>query len=703
MTWIAKLKNKKANLFFVFVVVALALATLPGASAQVFKFFDQEQVITSIASSSVTSERAYPEFFFNVPFNLTYFGYLGGNFMMLNWSMTLSENSGAGVYAATVRINASGTGVGTAQSASFDRSGNAKLYSVTGADSIERTWANTWTNVQYNFSSITNFTTLNTNVTTFRGGNGAEKEEFNFSTVQTLNVESTLFLRVTSGGIPGTLNIDALQMFANFDKDYWSGGTYSNFTNRQYFPDEDAITINFTAPTLINASYILNNATAISLCTNCQNNTFVVSGAQEGGNNLTLNFTFIKNDTLFSLSENYTFTAGRAYALCEDNQPDIDQEVFNVTFFDEENQGTQITSNYTVKLFDTSVLSPFLNEGRDLAQSFTVCFINDNATREVGFEVKYRSADGTFDQRVIGTLGIEKININVTDPFRINAFLLSAASATTITFTIEDESSVKQAGLQVKASRFDTANNTFIPIGIGGTDLNGIVQFEMILDDFYRLEIFDSTGTTLLRNTGAFKITETSYTIVVNLNPSVVGTTQQAIDTIEHSLVCNPDCNFTIQWVNATWDADPGIINFACLELSNRTELGNFGIINTTCVAANNETILMNVTDFNMSLLHARFYVNAVANNIEYTLATLDIDLRRTFERWGALGLFIALFMIFTIIGALALSSARLTVIMMMFGTLLLYLTGMVALTIGMTMIFVSFGFVVLWFMDKRG
>ena len=656
---------------------------------------------TANSGSNAKAIKTVPQFFFNVPFNATYLSYLGANEVYFNFTSRATPGRGTNAGDKELFLGLFDPGSQEFKLGYNDDAGDDELFGDCPGIANNVISNNEWTTANYLQSFHSNYTDGTTNITSMTITETLKHTVNCASVIEGENAtDFNITLQVSAANTHQIL-ITNLSIMANMDADYWSNGSYSNFTNDVYFPNADEITVNFSAPVVVNTTYILNGGTTQTLCTNCQNETLFASGALDGSNNITLNFTWIRNDTTFSFYEEHSFTAGTSYALCNDNIPNVDQPVFNVTFRDEENVGTQVSTNFTIKLFDNSVLSPFLDRANEEVQGFEICFVNDTAEREVGFDLIYESADASYSERQIGTVGSQKININITNPYTIDAYLLLVASGTTITFTIEDESGIKQSGLTVEAYRFDPANNTLLFVDQEVTDVNGIALFDMVLNEQYSLVIKDGTGT-ILKDTGPFKISETTYTISINLLQITTGQTQLEINEIAFDLSCVPGCNHSALWINASWVAAPNTINYACLEIANRTILNSFGIINTTCLSANNGTITMDATQWNGTVLQARFFVNAVENDIDYNLKILDIDLRQAFQLWGTMGLFLAIFMLFSIMSAMVLNSPFLTIVGMMVSIFFLYLMGITALTLGTTMTVIAFGGLLLFFFRQR-
>ena len=682
-----------------------------------YKFFSQVGTVVHSGSNGRTISQI-PQFFFNAPLNRSNLALLGATHFVINYTGQIS--AGANCAGACTVVQEGGVIFhpgGDLNQISFNDGASDILYAECNTDSANMQTG--FTTNAYNASMVINFTTQVTNVTTYRADTGAEIAKLSCpfimesATEETLNLTASVDASGTSPSGKG-FTLSNVIFWADFDADYWkSGFNYSTFVGGgSYFTNKNFIPINISAPIIVNATYSLNNGTTTTLCTNCQNATINITGARDGRNNITVNFTFIKSATTFSTDESYSFFAGNAYAACEDSITSIDQPVFNVTFLKETDPTTTVNSNFTLTIVDPSTGANVFQTSRNNKNFFDVCFVNDNITKNVQYTLTYKSTDGTYAERTIGT-GASTININRTKPYSTDAYLLATADATTITFTIKDSLAVVQPNLRLEVYRYNSVNNSLILVDTDTSDLNGVVQFSLQLNQQYKFLVKQLNGA-LLHDTGIFIVAASSYTITLGSTGSGVIRNVIASLGINFNLTCEPGghsfCNRTLHThFNATWSALSGVITQACLQIENKTDPFYFGIINTTCTAADNGNIRYDFSPFkieNRTKLSAIFYV-IMANSTSTTtpvrlqLASLDIDLFAEYLIWGFVGLFVALIILFTIIGGIAVHSPILTVTSGMVGVFLLYLTGVIALTWLMMMSIVWIGAVVLFFMRE--
>lgn len=638
------------------------------------------------------------QFFFNAPMNKTTLGYLGATMVVINWSArgeeapTVGEQQAVFMYSSTdetenTRINMDGGG---------DLESNC---GGTGTVQI-----NPWVqNVFYNFTLVMNYTAGTSNISSFNGADGTGYVNKGCANTLAWNTEITLNKTlnvVRTAGTPGVTTRDII-WWANFDADYFnSGNPYSNFVNDTYFADPDEVNINVSVPFVVNISYKLNNQAYTTFCTNCQNFSSNIT-APDGQNNITLNLTWQKNDITFSTSEGYRFFAGNAFAFCDDAVSGMNSPFFNVTFKDEEAISNNVPANFSIVIFTNSLLDPLFTGSKNNVVSSQVC--GPSGTSFLGgYSLNYEGVNGTYGERTITTAG-NSINFNTTNKYTTIAYLLRIASATTITFTIQDNAENPVSGAVVESYRFDPANSTYIFLESEITDFNGIALFDMVLNEQYRLLIKTTTGE-ILKDTGPFKVSETAYTIIVNTFQEHTIPVQQEINGITSFLTCYPGCNLSAQYVNATWFTTAGIINYACLEIKNMTNANVVGnTINVTCVSNETGTIIFPVNNLSGQILQARLYVSSATNGLPYTLKQLTVNLQQLFQRWGVNGLFIAIFIFFTIIVALVLNSPHLTILGVMIGTFVIYLTGITGLSLPGTMSIIFIGALLLYILKDRG
>lgn len=278
----------------------------------------------------------------------------------------------------------------------------------------------------------------------------------------------------------------------------------------------------------------------------------------------------------------------------------------------------------------------------------------------------------------------------------ISLYLLASGNTTEITFTLVDNRQQPVEGLTLEAYLF-AVGDIYTLIDSGISDISGQVQFNLQEDQEYKYLI--KRGTTLLKTIAKFRPIQTSYTFQIDLDPDTILRNLRSFENLFYNLTYNNDSSV----VTLQWSSTGNIITLSCLQLVNQSVAGNVMTVNTTCDSSNGGTITMNAIELgiNNSYGIANYYVTSYIDSNNYTLASLSIDLRLTWQQFGIVGLFALLITVLTMVMAFA-DVPVLFVIGIMLSAYLWWFTGISGMT-WMTMLsIISVGGVLVFFMRNR-
>ena len=365
-----------------------------------------------------------------------------------------------------------------------------------------------------------------------------------------------------------------------------------------------------------------------------------------GNQSFTRNFNWTMNDTA---GHSYQFETNTQsvgqFNIAPTNAGDVNAITCNNTgsvyfanyTFINEDTSARVTNQNLTAYYSARMIGQPVNsnvnftwvENHTSASTYPHCIFPTNVNAIA--DVKLIYGDGAFAAR---EFNLQDQIFNGTTVQLFSLFLEEDADTTTITVTVQDTVGNKLVGFLVKAIRFNFGNTSLINVVDSQvTDKDGVVVFELDTSQYYKFEVWQ--GGDLKHTAGPLILKDTTLTLTVDLKKIFqvgIGATirEKVITTLNYSLSTGN--------ITGTFQDPEDLTSEVRLEAYN----SSIGTQNATLIrnsSASIDTLIIHIGNGTNGTGNILWVAKMVAvsnvNNHDYTLRTLDIDLRDTFSLLG--------------------------------------------------------------------
>lgn len=285
----------------------------------------------------------------------------------------------------------------------------------------------------------------------------------------------------------------------------------------------------------------------------------------------------------------------------------------------------------------------------------------------------------------------------------LSLYMTTTTNTSAITINVIDQYSNGLANYVVEAYQYNVPDNDFTLVATEVTDESGVVILDLITGNTkYKFIVRNSEGVAVYTSS-TFQLYQTSYSFVI----------QEAITTVLDGILLEftYDLNFPkdtppLYNITLTWNDISDIIYTTCLEVKNTTI--NYTLtMYDTCSQSNSGTLsyFINVTQ---GYYIAKAYVYSSIDGNLYVIDSDSIQLRPEYEVYGSdsviyAGIFVGT-MAFLGLGVASISATGgvISIILLIFGSIMMQLMGFMNISIGTTMMFVIVAIVVIMLISKE-